>query len=495
MDTARPLMVEPFDLAVHAAGKQCDGEMVIELELEFKGRLDEHLLARAADLLLDAEPVLGCRLVINAPKPHWEAVPAAERRELCVTYVPEGYESFRRTGLDATANVQVALCLWRRDAGDRLVVKMTHEVGDGVGLQSLAARLAAIYSELCVDPGYRPRTSLGARRDFGQILSEVPKGAYPALIRDFARVLVSHWFPRRTHGLALPRESAGPWVPVIKRVPSTQLSFLSRYGKARGATLNDVLLAAAYRALASRGVWDGTSGLRIAITVDLRRWCLRHPDASAICNLSSFEFPFLVRNLGRDFDETLANVTALTRRCKRHWPGLAPALAGHFLMKTWRHENLARAGVKDRPRKRARSGHTLTLSNEGALDKACLRFGAQTPVSAHILPPFLTLPNVHICVSGYDGALTLAAVTPQNGHVVVGSFLDALLEQLPGGEASTGGLQPANPGPAESGSAAPDFADATAASAITSARRPSSSVIDGARRSSIARTKSSSSRT
>ena len=40
------------------------------------------------------------------------------------------------------------------------------------------------------------------------------------------------WFPRRTHGLALPRESAGPWVPVIKRVPPIALSFLSTYGKA-----------------------------------------------------------------------------------------------------------------------------------------------------------------------------------------------------------------------------------------------------------------------
>lgn len=33
------------------------------------------------------------------------------------------------------------------------------------------------------------------------------------------------------------------------------------------ATLNDVFLAAAYRALASSGHWDGTSGLRICVTV------------------------------------------------------------------------------------------------------------------------------------------------------------------------------------------------------------------------------------
>lgn len=224
-------------------------------------------------------------------------------------------------------------------------------------------------------------------------------------------------------------------MPVIKRVPPRQLSFLSTYGKARGATLNDVFLAAAYRALASHGCWDGTSGLRISITVDLRRWCLSSADARSICNLSSFEYPFLVRNLGRDFEETLANVTALTRRRKKNYPGLALALISHFVMKRSSYEGLRGESLSERGRRRARAGRPLTLSNEGALDKVRLRFGTETPVSAHILPPFLALPGVHICLSGYDGTLTLAAVTPQNGHAVVESFLNALLEQLPIGEA------------------------------------------------------------
>ena len=80
MDIARPLVVEPIDLAVYAAGKQRDGEMVIELELEFEDRLDDRLLARSIELLLDAEPILGCRLALRTPKPQWEGVPAAERR-------------------------------------------------------------------------------------------------------------------------------------------------------------------------------------------------------------------------------------------------------------------------------------------------------------------------------------------------------------------------------------------------------------------------------
>src|SRR4029079_385983 len=114
-----------------------------------------------------------------------------------------------------------------------------------------------------------------------------------------------------THLPAMPLEARGPWVAVVRQLPAPRLSVLSLHGKAHNATVNDVFLAAAYRALAFHGRWDGTSALRIAITVDLRRWCLPRTHDPEICNLSSLETPFLIRNLGRSFDETLSNVSAI----------------------------------------------------------------------------------------------------------------------------------------------------------------------------------------
>jgi NRPS condensation-like uncharacterized protein len=220
-------------------------------------------------------------------------------------------------------------------------------------------------------------------------------------------------------------------VPVIRRLPAPRAAFLSRYGKARGATLNDVFLAAAYRALASVARWDGSSGLRIAITVDLRRWCLPASHEPSIGNLSSFDCPFLIRALGRNFDETLANVTALMRRRKRSKPGLALALVGSLLVKaTGSAKGTHRTGRRPRPK----SGNAMSLSNEGPLDGSALQFAGLTPVTAHVLPPFIELPGLHVCLSGYGGALTLAAVTPENGVPLVGRFLDTLLEELPAGE-------------------------------------------------------------
>src|SRR5688572_28356683 len=104
-------------------------------------------------------------------------------------------------------------------------------------------------------------------------------------------------------------------------------------------------------------------------------------------------------------------------------------MLGHWFL-TWTRPDAWRrraAKLGSRPRR----PRPLTLSNEGALDHVPLRFGEQIPAAAHILPPFLGLPDVHVCASGYRGVLTLAVGTPKNGAPIVERFLNALLRQLP----------------------------------------------------------------
>ena len=60
-----------------------------------------------------------------------------------------------------------------------------------------------------------------------------------------------------------------------------------------------------------------------------------------------------------------------------------------------------------------------------------MAFAGRPPVSACILPPFRTLPGLLICLSGYDGSLTLSAGTSENGEALIGGFLDAMLSELP----------------------------------------------------------------
>jgi NRPS condensation-like uncharacterized protein len=405
-------------------------EMLIQLECSFDGHLESQLLERAGELLLDVEPMLSFTLVPDSPTPHWRRVTPSGRDLVTIARDEAEYEAERRTGLDATRGPQVALCLWPRDEGDRLLIRMTHVVGDGAALQLVAGRLGALYSALALDPSHRPGRGRVPTRDPARTLDSIPKLVRLRAMLDFAWFMAPRMLPRKSHRLRLPDESVGPWVPVIRRLPAPWLSSLSRYGKERGATVNDVFLAAAYRALAVSG-WDETSALRITITVDLRRWCLPAAYATTVAHLSGWEYPYLMRDLGQSFDDTLARVSGVMRRRKESKPGLALTLVAHRLVNR-RPATAARLEAGREPDSHQDPGlRHLSLSNEGLLDKSRLRFGEQTPVSAYVLPPFMTLPRLHLCLSGYDGALTLAAVTPQNGEAAVGAFLDTLLRELP----------------------------------------------------------------
>jgi NRPS condensation-like uncharacterized protein len=268
-------------------------------------------------------------------------------------------------------------------------------------------------------------------RDPWQILDSVPRLTRVRALLDFAWFMAPRFLPRATYRLPLPVSSVGSWAPVTRSLPAPALSSLRRYGKERGATLNDVFLAATYRALAGSG-WDGASALRMTITVDLRRWCLSPEHGASVANLSAWEYPSLMRELGRSFDETLARVSAMMRRRKRSRPGLALALIALPLTKR-ASRRAARPAAPPKPE----SGGTpnpralLIFSNEGLLDASHLRFADETPVRARIVPPFMPLPTLQLCLSCYGDALTLAAVTSENGEAPVARFLDAVLEQLP----------------------------------------------------------------
>lgn len=427
MEISQHVPAAPMDLLLQS-WQATGGEFIAQMELEFDRRLDVHLLKHAADLLLEAEPILNSKLVIDTPVPYWQRLSEEKRNLLIVADTSNVYETFRHSGLDATQGAQVALCLWRCEAGDRLLIKMTHQVGDGGGMHAVTERLSSIYSALHTDPRYRPEPTRETNRDVMELLPRVP---WCPIIWDFVRFMAPRWFPRRTLMLPLPHESIGPWHFVERRLAASRVFFLSTYGRERGATLNDMFLAATYRALASLGAWDETSGLRILITVDLRRYLPSDSCADHISNLSTMDCPYLVRNLGRSFEETLANVRSLMHRRKENWPGLAVVWFTYLGMTLERYDRRVRPAGK---RNNKMGFPKLTLSNTGPIDKARVAFAGRPPVSACILPPFRKLPGLLMCLSGYDGTLTLSAGTPQNGHSMVGSFFDALIGELPLGE-------------------------------------------------------------
>ena len=114
-------------------------DMMIQMELEFPHKLDPDRLAKAIDLTLDAEPVLGCRWVPHWRKPWWERLDTGERRSFWPVNSKSEYEAFKSQKMDTSVGPQIKACLWQSPDRDYLLLQPlpSDQPSAGAGLLSL----------------------------------------------------------------------------------------------------------------------------------------------------------------------------------------------------------------------------------------------------------------------------------------------------------------------------------------------------------------------
>ncbi len=284
---------------------------MIQLEMEFEARLDPQRLRRSLDLLLIQHPILACRLDAQAGKSFWQW---SETKEplLLLTQSPEAFDQFRISLADPAQGPQLSACLWQRPSGASLLLKVTHEVSDAGGVKEIGMDFAGLYTRLEKEPDYTPAPNLQGSRSGWQVLQYLPRHKWPGIIFDFLKDLWANFVPRDSVTLPLPLDPGSPVTYVIRHLPAERVSSLAGYGRSRNATLNDMVISAFYRALAKQGKGDKTAALRLQTTVDLRRY-MPEERAEEICNLSAMAYPFLGKELGKDFEQTLERVAAIIR--------------------------------------------------------------------------------------------------------------------------------------------------------------------------------------
>lgn len=74
-------------------------EMVLHFEMEFDHRIDAARLEKALDLIIDAEPVLGCRFITDRLRVYWERLPHDRRHNFTLASSREEYDAFLSAGI------------------------------------------------------------------------------------------------------------------------------------------------------------------------------------------------------------------------------------------------------------------------------------------------------------------------------------------------------------------------------------------------------------
>jgi NRPS condensation-like uncharacterized protein len=395
--------------------------------LNFEGQLDDQRLRRAIRLAMDAEPVFGCRYV-PGKKPYWERRDDLDSLRLCEVVetadVQNELERFAARSSDATRDPLVEACIVR-DVSDSLCLKVNHVPADGAGGKELLYRIAAIYRALEKDPAYSAPPNMGDR-GFGQLFRRFGwRRSLAAIGYPIAAPPDSVWqFP--TGDL----QNIGTRTFAARRLDPVQSQALREYATETGATLNDVLLAALFRALWRFLDFACDVPQPVWVPVDFRAY-LPFGKTGAICNYIGMMYPALSRIHGEPFEGTL-------QRLQRDWPSAEnrETFALYFssligLTHRWflnrveaRMERIARKALDSR-------STAVHFSNNRTLSVPKLDFGLPL-VDADQFVPAAIPPGLLMAVLLFRGSIKFA-ITYFNRAMKkedVDRFFDVFLEEL-----------------------------------------------------------------
>jgi NRPS condensation-like uncharacterized protein len=387
----------------------------------FKGRLDAERLAKAANLTLEAEPLLRYGFVNDRDHPYWKKVEDRDLDECLEVYggSDEGMKRFLLEVVDPSRAPQVRLGLFRSER-DILCLKVNHIAVDGGGAIQYLYLLAETYRELGRDPAFRRPRGKAIRPGPRLVLREVgplePLKALPRL-RIPAPAL-------RIRGCGDDRSSIRI---AYRQISPERLMVLRAFAKERGATINDLLVAAFARAAFSLNRTPYGEEYRFEVPVNLRRY-LPPSSGMTICNLAAVYFINLDNRL-ETYEETLARVRARMEEAKGDGVELAEmmllelvTIPGPFIIR-----NIMGRGqlATTRP----------TITNLGVVDEQKADFGVDLEEVRDLAPPIFP-PNYMISALTYRQRMSFSLVfypsAVPDGHME--RFLDAFMDELPGKE-------------------------------------------------------------
>lgn len=408
-----------------------NGEMMIQMELEFAHRLDDDRLSKALELTLDAEPIVGCRFVPRWWRPHWERLSNEDRRVLTIARSAEEYDAFRNASIDACTGPQLKAMLLHESGHDRLLLKMTHEVADAAGVRQVVSMAASIYSKLSGDPGYRPDPALSGSRSPWQVLQNVPWHAYPKILfYYYFHYVPTTVFPFSSAHLPMTQDNNRELEFLSRKVPVQLADSLVKYGHQHKVTLNDIMLTSFLRSLTETTDWDNKSQLRLALTVDLRRY-MPAGCGVGICNLSGLEIMNMGTDLGDGFDYTLDRVASFMKYRKERWIGLSDYIGLQPLNLIFPYAP-AKKVIPGFMRFMMSVGNSPScFTNLGVINKGDVSFD-KPPFEAVLLPPVNHPPQVLFSFSSYNGALTISSGTWASSKSQVAQLLDNTVTMLEG---------------------------------------------------------------
>ena len=339
-------------------------------------------------------------------------------------------QSFVQEPFDYFSAPQVKARIVRSGGKDTLCIKFSHVPADGAAAKEGAYLLADIYQRLGQDPSWRPRPNISGSRSARQISQRLTLADKLKVIRrDFRNFAKKRgcWKRFPASGEETPRfvrEVIGP----------RRFQAIKNNGREKGATINDLLIAAYYRALHRElGPMPGRA-MGIMATADLRRY-LPEGRAGGLCNLSGFVFSNIGREIGAEFKDTLALVVEDIGFQKKDYLGLGDHPALVFFMNALPYSIGLKAMESIFMAAMGFGQYKGVFTNLGVIDEGLFDLGGPEVLDAYVQVPVTKKLDTALIIgtTTFKNKITLASgfMGSKEDHAHVERILRAVSEELP----------------------------------------------------------------
>lgn len=211
-------------------------------------------------------------------------------------------------------------------------------------------------------------------------------------------------------------------------IPADAMALARKKAKTEGATANDLLLTAVYRAYAVLPYVDENVPMSVMSMMDLRRHC-DDGESDGLANMSGTFPTKLMEGVKGSFSNTLAEVAAQTQTIKDD------PLAGMDGMP------LIHGAVRTMPMKllllvagKIYGSFSLGLTNLGNIDCKTLAMGETVPTEGMFGGPLKKKPGMQVSAASFDGACSLCIVGQYTAEdrALLQTFLDKIAAEILG---------------------------------------------------------------
>ena len=392
-------------------------DRMVHLELHYDFEINLETLKTVLICFFEKAPVLHSRFVDNKVSPYWEVMPYRIEDVITVKHsdnVTEDIDRFLTQYIPPESDLQMKVGVFYYEGKTALCMVENHMCMDGGDFKYFIKSFCKAFSEY-EEKGISPLNLREGTRSYDSVYTDFSKTQ-----EKMARNLYRNVCAKDTHKFPLTesKESDRSFI-ARRRISEETFLKLKTVGKAHGATVNDMLVAAYFYSLYELAGYGEDESVTISCAIDLRRH-MKDDEGQGVTNHTAFMQCNIPRR-GRNIFETLQYVINSSNLFKKDkFMGLYGLPLLKFAYKILPHsasEEIIKIGY---------SNPLLAMSNIGILDHKALALSGNEPIDGFMTGAVKYKPYVLLSATSMRNVITLSMCVRGNDDdkKIVNTFFD-----------------------------------------------------------------------